>query len=74
MKHHPETLDNLIEIFSLVVTGPSDFNKQRAIKLIRKLNDVERRDLRAFCQNLDNLVETVWMAELREKRIREDAL
>ena len=67
MKRHPETTDMMIEIFISILTG-GDANKRMAAKLIRKLGDVARRDLRAACQNLDRFIEDVWMEELREKR------
>jgi hypothetical protein len=57
-----------IEIFELMLSG-TDRDKKHAANLILKLNDVERRDLRAACQNLDALVEETWMAEMREQRI-----
>jgi len=47
----------------------TESDKRHAANLILKLNDVERRDLRAACQRLDNLVEDTWLDELREKRI-----
>jgi hypothetical protein len=46
-------------------------DKKHAANLILKLNDVERRDLRAACQRLDNLVEDTWLDELRDKRIKD---
>jgi hypothetical protein len=69
MKHHPETIDMMIEIFTSILTG-GDANKRLAAKLIRKLDAVSRRDLRAACQNLDRFIEDVWMEELRENRQR----
>ncbi len=68
MKHHPEITDSMIEIFTSIVLG-GETNKRLAAKLIRKLDDRARRDLRAACQRLDNLVEDTWLNELREKRI-----
>jgi hypothetical protein len=68
MKHHPETLDSMISIFSSILHG-GDANKRLAVMLIRKLTPEARRDLRAACQRLDNLVEDTWMDELRDKRM-----
>jgi hypothetical protein len=56
-----------IEIFELILSG-TERDKKHAVMLIRKLDDVARRDLRATCQRLDNLVEDTWFDELREKR------
>lgn len=56
-----------IETFTLVLLG-GDGNKKRAAELIRELTPKERRDLRAACQNVDNLVDDTWLEELREKR------
>jgi hypothetical protein len=68
MKHAPEITDDMISIFTQVLTG-GDANKRLAENLIRKLGPEARRDLRATCQRLDSLVEDTWMGELREKRI-----
>jgi hypothetical protein len=46
-------------------------NKARAVEYIRQLDAEGRRDLRAACQRLDNLVEDTWIEELRDKRIAE---
>jgi len=59
-----------IEIFELMLSG-NERDKKHAVNLILKLNDVERRDLRAACQRLDNLVEDTWLDELRDKRIKD---
>jgi hypothetical protein len=59
-----------IEIFELILSGTKS-DKKHAANLILKLNDVERRDLRAACQRLDNLVEDTWLDELRDKRIKD---
>jgi hypothetical protein len=56
-----------IEIFELILSG-TERDKKHAVTLIRKLDDVARRDLRAACQRLDNLVEDTWLDELRENR------
>jgi hypothetical protein len=67
MKHHPEITDSMIEIFMLVVLE-SDHNKRRATELIRKLPPQARRDLRAALQELDELLDDVTLAEMRERR------
>jgi hypothetical protein len=72
MKHHPEITDEMISIFTCVLTG-GDVNKRLAVKLILKLGPEARRDLRAACQRLDTLVEDTWVEEMREKRIKERA-
>jgi hypothetical protein len=69
MKHHPETIDMMVEIFTSILAG-GGANKRLAVKLIRKLDAVGRRDLRAACQNLDALIEETWLEELRDKRIK----
>ena len=68
MKHHLETIDMMVEIFTSILIGGAA-NKRLAVKLIRKLDAVGRRDLRTTCQRVDNLVEDTWLDELREKRI-----
>jgi hypothetical protein len=68
MKHHPEITDDMISIFTSILTG-GETNRGLAVKLILKLDPVSRRDLRAVCQTLDQLVEDVWVNDLREKRI-----
>jgi hypothetical protein len=73
MKHHPEILDSMIEIFASIVVG-GETNKRLAIRLIRKLDATARRDLRAVCQNLDALVEEVWLEELRDQRAEKNPL
>lgn len=67
MKHTPEITDSMIEIFMLVVLA-SDHNKRRAAEQIRKLPPQARRDLRAACQETDNLIDDVWLEEARERR------
>jgi hypothetical protein len=57
-----------IEIFELLLSG-NERDKKHAVNLIRHLDAEGRRDLRAACQRLDNLVEDTWLDELREKRI-----
>jgi hypothetical protein len=67
MKHTPEVTDDMISIFTAILTG-GDANKRLAEKLIRKLGAEARRDLRATLQTLDNLIDDVWLEEFREKR------
>jgi hypothetical protein len=67
MKHHPEITDSMISIFVSILTG-GDHNRRLAAQLIRKLGPEARRDLRAACQDLDNLIDDTWLEELREKR------
>jgi hypothetical protein len=67
MKHHPEVTDDMISIFTSILIG-GDANKRLASELIRKLGPEARRDLRAACQNVDNLIDDVWLEELRERR------
>ena len=59
--------DDMISIFTAILIG-GDANKRLAAKLIRKLSPAARRDLRAACQDLDNLIDDVWLEELRERR------
>jgi hypothetical protein len=68
-KHHPEILDSMIEIFSLVLTGDGEYSRRREIALIRKLDAVGRRDLRAALQRLDYLLDDVTLEEFLQKRI-----
>jgi hypothetical protein len=67
MKHHPEVIDDMISIFTAILTG-GDINKSLAAELIRKLGIEARRDLRAALQDLDELLDDVTLAELRERR------
>jgi len=67
MKHIPEVTDDMISIFTHVLVG-GDLNKRLAAELIRKLGPEARRDLRAALQDLDYLLDDVWLEELREKR------
>jgi hypothetical protein len=57
----------MIEIFTSILIG-GDHNKRLAAQLIRKLGPKARRDLRAACQDLDNLIDDVTLAEMRERR------
>jgi len=67
MKHHPEITDDMISIFTSILIG-GEANRLLAVKLIRKLDAKARRDLRAACQDVDNLIDDTWLEELREKR------
>jgi hypothetical protein len=61
------SLDVMIAIFTLVLAG-GESNRKEAAEKVRQLSPEARRDLRAGCQDLDNLVDDVWIEELREKR------
>jgi len=52
----------------LLAAEDSERSRQKAAERIRAMTPKERRDLRAACQRLDNLVDDVWLEELREKR------
>lgn len=67
MKHHPEITDDMISIFTSILIG-GDANKALAVNLIRKLGPEARRDLRAACQSLDELLDDVFLAESRSGR------
>jgi len=67
MKHIPEVTDDMISIFTHVLTG-GDLNKRLAAELICRLGPEARRDLRAACQDLDYLIDDVILAEMRERR------
>jgi hypothetical protein len=59
--------DVMIAIFTLVLGG-GESNRKEAAEKIRKLSPEGRRDLRAALQDLDYLLDDVWLEELREKR------
>jgi hypothetical protein len=67
MKHHPVITDDMISIFTSILIG-GDANRRLAANLIRKLDAESRRDLRTALQDLDYLLDDVWLEELREKR------
>jgi len=67
MKHHPEVTDDMISIFTSILIG-GDANKRLAANLIRKLGPEARRDLRAACRELDELLDDVILAEMAERR------
>jgi hypothetical protein len=60
-------LDVMIEIFTLTLAG-NEPARLEAAELIRKLDPAGRRDLRAALQDLDNLLDDVTLAEMRERR------
>jgi len=62
-----EATQRQIEIFTLILIDDAGSNL-RAAGLIRGLNAKERRDLRAALQDLDNLIDDVTLAEMRERR------
>jgi hypothetical protein len=57
----------MISIFVHVLTG-GDLNKSLAAELVRKLGPQARRDLRAACQETDEILDDVTLAEMRERR------
>ena len=59
--------DVMIAIFTLILGG-GEGNKRRAAELIRKLDARARRDLRATLQELDYLLDDIFLEESREKR------
>jgi len=67
MKRIPEITDDIISIFVHVLTG-GEMNKRLAAELIRKLGAEARRDLRAACQELDELLDDVILAEMAVAR------
>src|SRR5262245_20422969 len=67
MKHIPEITDDMISIFTSILIG-GDANKSLAAEMIRKLGAEARRDLRAACQELDELLDDVVLAELAVAR------
>jgi hypothetical protein len=52
----------------LLAAEDSERSRGEASERIRKLTPEERRDLRAACQKLDNLIDDVWLEEMRERR------
>jgi hypothetical protein len=67
MKHHPEITDDMITIFSLIVTG-GEACRLLAVEKIRNLPQQARRDLRAACQETEEILDDVTLAEMRERR------
>jgi hypothetical protein len=57
----------MITIFSLVVTG-GEACRQLAAEKIRKLGPEARRDLRAACQETEEILDDVTLAEMAERR------
>jgi hypothetical protein len=56
----------------LLAAEDSDHSRKLAAERIKAMTPTQRRDLRAACQNLDNLIDDTWLEELREKRGRSD--
>jgi len=59
--------DVMIAIFTLVLAG-GEPARLEAAELIRKLSPEARRDLRAACQEMDELLDDVILTEMRERR------
>ena len=59
--------DVMIAIFTLMA-APSESNRIEAAELVRKLGPEARRDLRAACQTIDELLDDMILAEMRERR------
>ncbi len=66
-KPEPPPLETRNEVFALASVG-GDSNLKLAAERIRKMSAEERRDLRAACQTLDELLDDVFLAESRERR------
>lgn len=56
-----------IEIFTLILLA-GEPNKLKAAELIRELSAEAKRDLRASCQEVEELLDTVWLEQLRFQR------
>ena len=56
------------ELFALCSEG-GDASLKRAAAIIRKLSAEERRDVRAGLQQLDYLLDDIFLEQQREKRI-----
>jgi hypothetical protein len=59
--------DVMIQVFTLMLAG-NEPARLEAAEIIRKLDAEARRDLRAALQDLDELLDDVTLAELRERR------
>jgi hypothetical protein len=59
--------DVMIEIFTLLLF-PAAQNEIEAAELIRKLDATGRRDLRCAAGRIDELLDDVTLAEMRERR------
>jgi len=59
--------DTLVSIFTLMLDA-GESSKREAAELIRKLGPEQRRDLRATCQETDELLDDTILAEMRERR------
>lgn len=52
----------------LLAAEDNERSRQEAAERIRKLSPEERRDLRSAMQRLNNLLDDVTLAEMRERR------
>lgn len=59
--------DTIVAIFTLILDAGCA-SKREAAELIRRLGPQARRDLRAALQELDELLDDVSLAEMRERR------
>jgi hypothetical protein len=64
-----EIIETQIEIFNRILAS-GESNKLRAAEAIRKLDARARRDLRATLQELDYLLDDIFLEERREARRR----
>jgi len=64
-----EIIETQIEIFNRALVG-GESSKLRAAEAIRKLDARARRDLRATLQELDYLLDDIFLEERREARCR----
>jgi hypothetical protein len=67
MKHTAEINDEIVSVFVHVFTG-GDANRRLAVELIRKLPPTAIRDLRAACQEVDNLLDDTVLKMMAERR------
>jgi hypothetical protein len=61
------SFDLMIEIFTLLLY-PAVENESEAAELIRSLDSTGRRDLRSAAGRIDELLDDVTLAEMRERR------
>lgn len=59
--------DTMIEIFTLLLF-PAAQNEAKAAELIRTLDATGKRDLRCAAGRIDELLDDVTLAEMRERR------
>jgi len=64
-----EIIEAQIEIFNRILAS-GESNRLRAAEAIRKLDARARRDLRATLQELDYLLDDIFLEERREARCR----